>query len=245
MKNEKKLIGKRIIYRDSLSSTNTEFLEHATSYESGDVMIAKEQTAGRGRYQRSWASPPGGIYMSVLIKEAEKASEILKLSLLSALAVQRALSSLANTAFYIKWPNDIYAGDSKICGILPETRVQGKNLIAVIGIGINVNNKAVPGIHLRNSAVSLCELSGKKHNLNFLVENILQMMDNFYSHIREDRFAEYLPELEHCLYGRGKTLALKKNDGQQEDIIPLGFTKDAALRCIKNGKEISLYVGEL
>lgn len=238
-------IGRKIVRLQSVTSTNTELLDRSDRYENGDVMIAEEQRAGRGRYRRSWHSPSGGIYMSILIKEMEKPEEILKLSLLSALAIQRTLSSLANTAFYIKWPNDVYAGDSKICGILPETRVQGKNLIAVIGIGINVNNEPASGIHLRNPAVSLCELSGKKHDLNTLVKNILQLTDNFYSHIRENRFGEYLPELEQCLYGRGKTIILKKNDGQQEDIIPLGFTEDAALRCIRNGKEDILYMGEL
>lgn len=245
MEKEKTIIGERVIHMKSIGSTNTELLEHAAKYTDGDVMIAEIQTAGRGRYGRNWDSVRGGLYMSILLKNIVEAQQPLKLSLLSALAVQRTLSGMAKAKFFIKWPNDVYAGNSKICGILPETRVQGTTINAVIGIGINVNNDPPAASELRTPAASLRELCGHNCDKDQVANDILQLINTFYGDIKAGRFAEYLAELDTCLYGRGKASVLKTYDGREEHIIPLGFTEDATLRCIRNGKEISLYIGEL
>lgn len=127
----------------TVSSTNTVLKNAAEAGESeGKVIIAEEQTGGRGRMGREFYSPPDtGIYMSILLRPTITAMESLFITTAAAVAVARAIETVAGCTASIKWVNDIYCYGKKVCGILTEGALDlenGKLKYAVLGIGINV-----------------------------------------------------------------------------------------------------------
>ena len=121
------------------------------------VIMAKSQTQGRGRYERSFLSPKGGLYMSYISPAIDGFP---MWSVTSAVAVTRVLSIL-NIESTIKWPNDVKVGGKKICGILPESVVTDKRYV-VIGIGVNVNTDLEDLEEVKDIATSVYAVTGKK-----------------------------------------------------------------------------------
>jgi BirA family biotin operon repressor/biotin-[acetyl-CoA-carboxylase] ligase len=121
----------------------------------GTAVAALEQTAGRGSRRRDWSSPPGGLWLSVLLRPARD-SGMQVLGLRAGLAIVRALESFGARRLMLKWPNDIMALDRKAGGILCEARWNGDRPAWVaVGAGLNVRNE-LPG-ELRDSSARLVE----------------------------------------------------------------------------------------
>jgi BirA family biotin operon repressor/biotin-[acetyl-CoA-carboxylase] ligase len=112
----------------------------------GTVVVAEEQTAGRGRLGRSWYSEKSsGIYTSVILRPPLAPSAAPVLTLMAGLAAQKAVSSATGLAADIRWPNDLLLNGKKVCGILTEMNAEVDRLHAVVlGIGMNVNNTSLP-----------------------------------------------------------------------------------------------------
>jgi BirA family biotin operon repressor/biotin-[acetyl-CoA-carboxylase] ligase len=127
---------------EKTTSTNSLVKERAMESEEGLVIVAGEQSAGRGRMGRSFFSPgDSGVYMSLLLKPEIKPEDAVQITTAAAVAVCRALESLGVSDSKIKWVNDIYIGNRKVCGILTESsfNFQGGVLdFAVLGVGINI-----------------------------------------------------------------------------------------------------------
>lgn len=127
----------------STGSTNADLVRAAREGASaGRVLIAREQTTGRGRRIRSWASPPErSIAMSILVEPALPMERWGWLSLIAGLAVTEALESLAGTSasVQLKWPNDVLINEKKICGILSEAVPNATANKAVVGLGVNIS----------------------------------------------------------------------------------------------------------
>ncbi len=126
----------------SIDSTNTALKAMAARGErEGCVLIAEQQTAGRGRMNRSFFSPPaGGLYMSMLLRPALRAEDALLLTTAAAVAVAEAIEAVIGIRAEIKWVNDLFVRAQKVCGILCESALSsdGRLDYAVVGIGINV-----------------------------------------------------------------------------------------------------------
>lgn len=135
----------RILEFDELDSTNNYLASKASDMPHGTVVRAECQSAGRGQRGNSWESAPGeNILMSVLLKPSGlKPSEQFRLSQAVALAIVKTLRPLLpDKEVCVKWPNDIYVGDEKICGVLIENIVSGGRIeSSIAGIGINVNQQ--------------------------------------------------------------------------------------------------------
>jgi BirA family transcriptional regulator, biotin operon repressor / biotin---[acetyl-CoA-carboxylase] ligase len=143
-------------FLDQVGSTNTEALRWADSgAPDQSVIVADEQTAGRGRQGRTWFTPPGAaLAFSLVLREGLRVdrsspedipSRLARLTALGALAVSQALQTEYNLTSQIKWPNDVLLERRKVCGILTEAQWQGERLAAaVLGIGINVAPPSVP-----------------------------------------------------------------------------------------------------
>lgn len=169
-------IGHRIERHASVGSTNDrarELLDEADG--DGSVVVADEQTAGRGRRGRSWESPPGrNLYASIALEPALVATDAWRLGLATALAVAEACDTVAPVA--LKWPNDLVAADGrKLGGVLIETTAEGDRLRgAVLGIGINVNwRRSEMPTELREQATSLADLVGEPVDREALLSRVL------------------------------------------------------------------------
>lgn len=134
--------GFALEHRSSIGSTSAELAERARVGERGPVwLVADEQTAGKGRRARGWASPPGNLYASLLLSEPGPPEKVAQLSLVLALALHDAVSAFASDnapAAKIKWPNDLMIGGRKCAGLLLEGGVAGGRPFVVAGFGINV-----------------------------------------------------------------------------------------------------------
>jgi BirA family transcriptional regulator, biotin operon repressor / biotin---[acetyl-CoA-carboxylase] ligase len=135
--------GFRLIARDSLDSTNAEALRHALAYrgEANPIWItAREQTAGRGRRGNNWISPPGNLYVTLLLKDPASPRRAAELSFVAALAVHDAILDCASELrgkLTLKWPNDVLCGGAKLAGILLESHRLDAELALAVGIGVN------------------------------------------------------------------------------------------------------------
>lgn len=137
-------INFHILRFDSLASTNTEAARQAArGGREGLCIVAREQTAGRGRLGRAWISPrDAGLYFSIVLRPRFEASAWPLITFAAALAARDAIERACRIAPDIKWPNDLLIGERKICGILAE-RIE-TDASVVVGIGINLTDEAFP-----------------------------------------------------------------------------------------------------
>lgn len=162
------IIGSEIVYYPSIGSTNDEAKKMANEgCQEGTLVIAEHQTGGRGRKGRTWDSPFGmGICASIVLRPQISPLKAAGLTLVTAVSTCRALKLFTGLPVKIKWPNDIRINHKKIGGILTELNVEtGSVNHAVVGIGINVNNKIFPD-ELKQIATSLVIESGNKTEFN-------------------------------------------------------------------------------
>lgn len=173
------LIGKNVLFFNTLPSTNKTAKEN--DMPAGTVVIADEQTAGKGRMGKDWVSAKGtGIWMSVAVRPCTQLERIMQLSLMAGLAVCEALNTLLNLHALIKWPNDIVTGGKKICGILTETVVEERRITkAVVGIGINVNTNAFPA-ELGQAATSVLLETGQPASRAEIICRVLERFEHYY-----------------------------------------------------------------
>jgi BirA family biotin operon repressor/biotin-[acetyl-CoA-carboxylase] ligase len=181
-----KSIGNKIIHFDSIDSTNNKAKELASTGEKeGVVVIAEEQTSGRGRLGRSFISPKyKGIWVSLILRPKLEPIYVPKISLIGAAAVNLAISDIGIRT-YIKWPNDIVLCNKKVCGILTEmSAVSNRTNYAVIGIGINANIKENEFPEdLKDKAISLITVSGEKIIRKKLTALVLNHFEELYEEL--------------------------------------------------------------
>lgn len=163
-----------VIWLDTVDSTNSEALRRLTELPHGTVIAAREQTAGRGQRGNSWFSEPGrNLTFSLVLKfgaEALPAADAIWLNYVASLAAARFLQEQGVSAA-VKWPNDVYAGRRKICGILIENALHGAFLASsVVGIGININQRDFPQLA---NATSLSCLTGEEYALEDCLQAVL------------------------------------------------------------------------
>jgi BirA family biotin operon repressor/biotin-[acetyl-CoA-carboxylase] ligase len=131
-------------YHDSLPSTNARARDLAAEGETDVAVVANEQTGGRGRLDRAWRSPPGGVWLSVLCRPNLPPAHAPTLTLAAAVAVAETAQEHGVDAG-IKWPNDVLVGEEKLAGILTEMEGEADRVAwVVVGIGINVHPEGLP-----------------------------------------------------------------------------------------------------
>ncbi|HHW01518.1 MAG TPA: biotin--[acetyl-CoA-carboxylase] ligase [Thermoanaerobacterales bacterium] len=176
-------LGDRIYYYSTIGSTNSEAKRIAQEgAPHGTLIIAEEQTKGKGRMGRSWTSPRGtGIWISIIMKPQMMPSEAPKLTILTAVAVAEAINEETNINAVIKWPNDILIQGKKVCGILTEMSAELDIVnYVVIGVGINVNNDTFPE-EVKDRAISLKIAKGKTVDRLRVLACFLEKLEKHYA----------------------------------------------------------------
>ncbi|MEW6274724.1 MAG: biotin--[acetyl-CoA-carboxylase] ligase [Bacillota bacterium] len=244
-----KFIGRRIFYYAQAPSTNLLARELALAgAPDGALVVAEEQTGGRGRLGRGWFSPFGeGIWCSLILYPPVNSVEAPPLTMLTAVAVARAVRQAAGVSPGIKWPNDLLLGDKKICGILTEMSAEMERInYLIIGTGINVNIEDFPG-EIKSVATSLKAYAGRAVSRVKLLQAYLQEMELLYRIWLKEGFPPVLKlwkELCVTLHRPVRVSSLKESvEGWAEDVDAQGNlilrTADGAVRRITAG-EVSL-----
>ena len=176
-----------VYFMESVNSTNTRLKELARQgAPQGTVVAALKQTGGRGRLGRSFSSPPGGLYLSILWRPEFPPEKASRLSCAGALAACAAIEEVCGVSPDIKWPNDLLLGGKKISGILTEASWQGEGRsFVIVGTGINVNTRSFPE-ELRDIASSLYLETGKSWELERLASAFVARLDSVYEGWGED-----------------------------------------------------------
>lgn len=178
---------------EETDSTNSE-LKRRFDAPHGTIVAARRQTGGRGRLGRSFSSPDGGVYLSVLLRPAVSPEKLLHLTAMTGVATRRAIEQVSGVAAGIKWVNDLVCGGKKLCGIL----VEWCGTAAIIGIGINCNTVDFPE-GLAQTATSLRLLTGRRiapEALAGCLAQQLRAMDTALLTDRDTWLAEYAA---HCV----------------------------------------------
>jgi BirA family biotin operon repressor/biotin-[acetyl-CoA-carboxylase] ligase len=172
-------IGEPLIHLDSTTSTMDEVAERANqNAPEGLVVLADEQSAGRGRAGRGWTTAPGlGLTFSVLFRPEIAPDRITTLPLVLGVAVAEAVEQTAQVQCDLKWPNDVLLGGHKLAGILITSRLQPGGLTVVAGIGLNVNE---PADDLPLTATSLRAATGRTFKRLRLLRRICDRIDHHY-----------------------------------------------------------------
>ncbi len=174
------IIGRRVLYYPSLASTMLAAKAAAArGIEEGAVIIAGEQTAGRGRRGRTWLTPAGGVALSVVLRPALE--WLPSLIMVASLGVTNSIETVTGLKPAIKWPNDVLIGDKKVCGILIENELRGESVNwSVIGIGINVNVRLADYPDVRDIATSLSDELRYSVSRLEVIRRLLIELDNLY-----------------------------------------------------------------
>lgn len=207
-----KIFGREIITLDSVDSTQAYMEELAEKgAPEGTVVLALEQTSGKGRMNRPWSSPRGGLWFSLLLRPSMPPKELNKLTLLFGVAIVTALK-LFGIVSSLKWPNDVLIGRKKLCGILLEATTDTDRVEYVIaGIGLNANTSLIDfPREIRESVVSLRDVLGTKIDRAELLCQILKNSEELYIEASEKGFSRILSlwRLHSCTLGRNVEIRL-------------------------------------
>jgi BirA family biotin operon repressor/biotin-[acetyl-CoA-carboxylase] ligase len=193
-----KRLGRSIVFSREVDSTN-EWAKKLAMYgaHEGTVVIAETQTRGRGRLDREWISPKGGLWFSLILRPKLRPAEAVKLTFAAGLAVAKVLREMFNLKVETKWPNDVLVNGRKICGILTEMNTRGETVNSVVvGIGVNANfdvEKVFPE-RLKRVATSLENELGRKVRLEELFKGLLEKLENLYKLFAKEGFNSILEE---------------------------------------------------
>lgn len=230
------LAGVKIYYHKSLGSTNTEAKDIAQINGAPFAVIAKKQTAGRGRMGRSFYSKGHGLYMSFVYR-TKNLCEAVSVTTATAAIVTSALESCCEGEFKIKWVNDIYQNGKKVCGILAESHsLDVGETAVVIGIGINVGRCRFPR-ELRNIAGSVNLKSSPEALVSAILLGLLSVIDN-----PEDK--SYMQLYRDRSMLMGMTVTATSADGEIVGKVE-GFDDDGGLLLRVDGEIVRIFSGEV
>ena len=190
--------GRSILFSREVDSTNKWAKELAT-YGAGEgtVVIAETQTKGRGRLDREWISPTGGLWFSLILRPNLSPTEAVSLTFVAGLAVTEVLREMFDLRAETKWPNDVLVNGRKICGVLAEMNTTGETVnFVVVGVGVNVNfdvENVFPE-QLKKVATSLEKELGRKVKLEKLFRALLERLENLYELFIKEGFNLILEE---------------------------------------------------
>lgn len=227
-----------------LDSTNRYLKDLAKEgAEEGTVIIANKQSSGRGRLGRSFFSPEGtGIYMSILLRPNIELQKSVRITSMAAVAVARAIEKVSGIETKIKWVNDIFLNDKKVCGILTESGINtitGALDYAVLGIGINVGKIQFPE-ELKEIATSVCNECNHIVTRNDLVVEILKELQYWYPSLWNGRFLQESKQRSILLGKEILVIGEKNYYAKAVDLDDMGH-----LWIEKEGKKELLHSGEV
>ena len=238
------VVGHRISYHMETSSTMDVARAMARDGEpEGAVVIAEQQGRGRGRFDRTWVSPPGlNLYFTVLLRPAPE--QLTYMNMAATLAVHRTVSLSTGLPTSVKWPNDVRIEGRKISGILIETEFEGGRLDhALVGIGLNVNLDVAAYPEISETATSLRTATGRTFDRSEVLISALRNLEEWYGRVAEGEsltkpWAESLETI-------GKHVQLRWRDSTIEGLAESVDDSGNLIVLRSDGSRVSAVAGEV
>lgn len=229
-----------------IDSTNNYLKQEAlNSANEGTVVIALEQSSGKGRMSRKFFSPKGGIYMSLLLRPKQSFFDATLVTTAAAVAVCEAIEKYTPQKPQIKWVNDVFINNKKVCGILTETAINTEKTCfeyIIVGIGINLyppKNGFHKDIKDIAGAIVETEQSGLKEKI---IAEILNSFYNYYNSLADKK--HYIP-YKNRLFILGKKVEII-NSSETQNATVLDLDENFHLKVLlENGNEKELFSGEI
>jgi BirA family biotin operon repressor/biotin-[acetyl-CoA-carboxylase] ligase len=231
-----------ILRFDSIDSTNLEAIRQAKAgVREGLCIIAREQTRGRGRLDRSWQSPKdAGLYLSIILRPQIEMNTWPLITLMASLAVADSLMKACDLRADIKWPNDLCVADRKLCGVLAETVETEDGTAAIVGVGINLNADSLPTT-VSDLAISVEAVTGRRPNPEIILGEVLKSFTERYELLQTSSGAEHTIR-EWCAnssYAIGRRVRVLIGEETFEGTTR-GLESDGALRVETDGGKIRI-----
>ena len=227
-----KYIGKELFVFNEVSSTNTlaRFLS-MNGIADGSVIISEKQTNARGRSGKSWESPLGGVWLSIVLNPHVDYAKLPLITLATGVAVAKTLEKIGVENPEIKWPNDIMINGKKVCGILTEaiTKLNTiENVIIGVGIDANLDVEDFPE-ELQEGTTTLQNELGRKGSENLLIKTFLEEFEEISELFDHEGYEEILKEWRKRSYSIGKIVEVREPFNKNYDAYVLGVSREGAL----------------
>ena len=210
----------------------------------GTIVLAEEMNKGRGRMNRQWIAEKGGLWFTLILRPRNPRGLQL-LSLIAGLAVVRGIESLLGVKAKLKWPNDVLYDERKLAGILVEGRVEADIVkYILLGIGLNVNNK-LPA-ELKDTAITLKEITGKFIPRIPVLRSILLWIDKYYDMFTRRLYDRILEEWKRYSTTIGRKVRAYTIGGDVVEGIAEDIANDGSLIIrLENGRKTTVYAGDI
>ena len=227
-----KWAGRNLYVFDEVKSTNTvaKFLA-MNGAENGTVIISERQTDAKGRSGKAWASPVGGIWLSLIVKPNVDYSKLPMITIGTGVAVAKAIERTGITSAEIKWPNDIIIHDKKVCGILTEAVTTFNTIDSVIiGVGIdaNIDIDDFPE-ELQDGTTTLANELGRKEDENVLIRLFLEEFEKIAETFNDGDYESILKDWRKRSYSVGKIVEVREPFNKNFDAYVVGIGREGAL----------------
>jgi BirA family biotin operon repressor/biotin-[acetyl-CoA-carboxylase] ligase len=197
----------------------------------GEVVVADEQTAGKGRLGRAWVSPPrANLYLSLILRPELDPARVPQLTFTAAVALAETVQGFCGASPEIKWPNDILIDGKKLAGILSECSVQsGRVLYAILGIGVNLNYpEALMPEEIRTRATSLMAVLDREVDRNLFAALLISRLERCYLDLLTGGFGRMAPRWEGFFKSNGRKVRVETADRTLHGIVR-GIDPEGAL----------------
>jgi BirA family biotin operon repressor/biotin-[acetyl-CoA-carboxylase] ligase len=242
------IVGRNIVYAPRTDSTNKQAKELAVrGTMDGTVVLSEYQTNGQGRLNRTWVSPFGkNLLFSIIFYPPVPPTAVFNFTLFSSLAVCTSLIGISHLRAGIKWPNDIYVNNRKICGVLTEFSAhQDRVTWTVVGIGLNVNTDFTDEPQLHEVATSIRQEAGRSTRRIPLLQSILERIDSLYRRFLEGEDAVIRKEwLAHSII-IGRPVIITADGVKHEGIAESIDESGALMLRASDGKLRRIVYGDL
>lgn len=239
-------VGKNLVFMPECHSTNSyalQLCQQSPFAPDGTIVITDNQTAGRGQRGNKWITAPGkNLTLSIVLKPAFlDIRDQFFLNVFTSLALRDYLHVKGCSDIQIKWPNDIYVGSKKICGILIENVISGSRFSnVVVGIGLNINQDQFDS----DIATSLSLQLDQSFDLQSELEMLLAFLEARYLKLRQNELQPMMEEYLSLMYWRGEAHTFSSNNNFFEGTIT-GLDENGRLKVRTNSGENSFEVKEI
>ena len=245
------VIGKRIYYFKEIDSTQN-FAQQIASdkKENGAVIIAEKQTGGRGRLNRKWASPKGGMWFSLIIHPKFEVSSSTIVPIAGAVALAKSIKAILDIDVTVKWPNDITLNGKKVAGMLVDASFQANNIdYLILGVGINfdIDSKKLEKRLLKSPNFYGVDSLRKKNDETSpksLLKEFLVEFEKILSQINKGEKSKIVKEWMKRADSIGKKIVINTSDGKITGISQ-GIDADGALKLKSSNGIKKIFVGDV